>query len=50
MLGVDGFSEMVREASKLPLPEMKSQILNRIEAWRSGPAADDMSLVLIEVP
>jgi serine phosphatase RsbU (regulator of sigma subunit) len=50
MLGVEGFAEMVREASKLPLPEMKRQILARIEAWRSGPAADDMSLVLIEVP
>ena len=50
MLGVDGFGEIIREASKLPLPEMKRQILDRIEAWRSGPAADDMSLVLIEVP
>jgi PAS domain S-box-containing protein len=50
MLGVEGFSEMVREASKLPLPEMKRQILDRIAAWRHGPAADDMSLVLIEVP
>jgi len=50
MLGVEGFGEIVREASELPLPEMKRQILDRIEAWRSGPAADDMSLVLIEVP
>jgi len=51
MLGVDGFREIVQEASKLPLAEMKRQILARIEAWRSGgPAADDMSLVLIEVP
>jgi PAS domain S-box-containing protein len=50
MLGVDGFGEIVQEASKLPLPEMKRQILDRIEAWRNGPAADDMSLVLIEVP
>jgi hypothetical protein len=29
---------------------MKRQILDRIAAWRNGPAADDMSLVLIEVP
>ncbi|HXN74609.1 MAG TPA: SpoIIE family protein phosphatase [Candidatus Acidoferrales bacterium] len=50
MLGVEGFGEIVREASKLPLPEMKRQILAQIEAWRNGPAADDMSLVLIEVP
>jgi PAS domain S-box-containing protein len=51
MLGVDGFRAIVQEASKLPLAEMKRQILSRIEAWRNGgPAADDMSLVLIEVP
>jgi PAS domain S-box-containing protein len=50
MLGVEGFAEIVREASKLSLPEMKQQILERVSAWRNGPAADDMSLVLIEIP
>jgi PAS domain S-box-containing protein len=50
MLGVEGFAEIVREASKLSLPEMKQQILDRVTAWRNGPAADDMSLVLIEIP
>jgi len=50
MLGVEGFAEIVRETSKLSLPEMKQQILDRVAAWRNGPAADDMSLVLIEIP
>ena len=50
MLGVEGFAEIVRETSKLSLPEMKQQILERVAAWRYGPAADDMSLVLIEIP
>ena len=50
MLGVEGFAEIVRETSKLSLPEMKQQILERVAAWRHGPAADDMSLVLIEIP
>ena len=50
MLGVEGFAEIVRESSKLSLPEMKQQILERVSAWRNGPAADDMSLVLIEIP
>jgi phosphoserine phosphatase RsbU/P len=49
MLGVDGLSEIVRETSVLPLPRMKDEILNRIAAWRLGPPADDMSLVLLEI-
>jgi hypothetical protein len=28
---------------------MKQQILDRVAAWRGGPAADDVSLVLIEI-
>ena len=50
MLGVDGFAEIVRQASTLPLAEMKQEILDRVAAWRSGTATDDMSLVLIEIP
>jgi serine phosphatase RsbU (regulator of sigma subunit) len=50
MLGVDGLSEIVRETSKLPLQEMKEQILHRVTAWRNGPPDDDMSLVIIEIP
>ena len=50
MLGVDGLAAIVREASNLPLAEMKHEILNRVAAWRNGPAADDVSLVLVEIP
>jgi PAS domain S-box-containing protein len=49
MLGIDGLSEIVRDVSSLPLPEMKQQILNRVAAWRDGPAADDVSLVAVEL-
>jgi PAS domain S-box-containing protein len=50
MLGVEGLSEIVRETATLPLHEMKEQILHRVSAYRHGPPADDMSLVLIEIP
>jgi PAS domain S-box-containing protein len=49
MLGVDGLQEIVAEASNLPLAEMKTQILNRVGAWRHGHAQDDISLVLLEI-
>jgi PAS domain S-box-containing protein len=49
MLGVKGLSEIAREALHLPLPQMKQQILDRVAAWRYGPATDDMSLILVEV-
>jgi len=49
MLGVEGFSDIVRETSKLPLAQMKQEIVDRVAAWRSGSAADDMSLVVVEV-
>lgn len=50
MLGVDGLKEIVTDTSALPLAEMKTQILNRVASWRNGPAADDVSLVLVEIP
>jgi len=50
MLGVEGLSEIVRETSRLPLQEMKDEILQRVTAWRHGPPDDDMSLVIIEIP
>jgi hypothetical protein len=40
-LGIDGLSEIVREASKRPLPETKQTILDCIAAWQDGPPADD---------
>jgi PAS domain S-box-containing protein len=48
MLGVEGLSEIVQETSKLPLSEMRGEIVDRVAAWRNGPADDDMSLVLVE--
>jgi PAS domain S-box-containing protein len=50
MLGVEGLSEIVRETSRLPLAEMRGEIVDRVAAWRNGPADDDMSLVLVEAP
>jgi len=40
----------VRETSKLPLPQMRQEMVERVAAYRSGPADDDMSLVVVEVP
>ncbi len=49
MLGIDGLQEIVGDVSGLPVVEMKEQILNRVAAWRDGPAADDVSLVVLEL-
>ena len=49
MLGVDGLGKIVGDTLDLPLAEMKQQIIERVAAWRNGPAADDISLVLMEV-
>lgn len=49
MLGVEGLAQIATEACNLPLPAMKQQILDRVASWRSGPATDDMSLILLEV-
>ncbi len=48
-LGIEGVKRFVREASRLPFPEMKRGILERLASWREGPPADDISLVLVEV-
>jgi phosphoserine phosphatase RsbU/P len=50
MLGVDGFSEIVRQTATLSLPKMKQEIIDRVAAWRTGPATDDMSLVIVGMP
>ena len=50
MLGIGGVAEIALETSSLPLAAMKQEILDRAAAWRSGPAVDDVSLVLIEIP
>jgi PAS domain S-box-containing protein len=50
MLGVEGLAEIVRETALLPLNEMTQEIVNRVAAFRHGPPADDMSLVVVEIP
>jgi phosphoserine phosphatase RsbU/P len=49
MLGIPGLQKIVREAALEPFAEMKRIILDRVAAWREGPPADDVSLVLVEV-
>lgn len=49
MLGVEGLKEIVYDAARLPLPMMKQSIIDRVAAWRSGPAVDDISLVVLEI-
>lgn len=49
MLGTEGLRNFVRESSLLPFDEMLPAILERIAAWRLGPFADDVTLVLAEV-
>ena len=49
MLGVEGVQQFVRESAVLPFHEMKQSILDKVTAWRDGPATDDISLVLVEV-
>jgi phosphoserine phosphatase RsbU/P len=49
MLGVEGVRNFVREGARLPLREMKQSILDKVAAWREGPATDDVSLVIAEV-
>jgi phosphoserine phosphatase RsbU/P len=49
MLGIPGLQKIVREAALAPFAEMKRNILDRVAAWREGPPADDVSLVLVEV-
>jgi serine phosphatase RsbU (regulator of sigma subunit) len=49
MLGMEGFTEIVRRHAALPLADMKQAILRDVEAFRHGPATDDISLVLLEL-
>lgn len=49
MLGVEGLKKIVCDTAGLPLPMMKQQIIDRVAAWRSGPANDDISLVVLEI-
>jgi PAS domain S-box-containing protein len=49
MLGVEGFSQLVLDSAKLPLPEMRQAILDGVAAWTHGTLADDVSLIIVEV-
>jgi serine phosphatase RsbU (regulator of sigma subunit) len=49
MLHVEGLSNIVLQAAKLPLPEMRQVILDGVSTWRHGPSADDVSLIIAEV-
>ena len=49
MLDVEGFARLVLDSAKLPLPEMRQAVLDGVAAWRHGPLADDVSLVIVEV-
>jgi PAS domain S-box-containing protein len=49
MLGVEGLKEIVYATARLPLAMMKQEIIDRVATWRSGPAVDDMSLVVLEI-
>jgi phosphoserine phosphatase RsbU/P len=49
MLGINGLQQIVRDTSSLALPLMKQEIIDRVAAWRSGPAIDDISLVVLEI-
>ena len=50
MLGVEGLSDIVRDTARLSLSQMKQEIIDRVASWRYGPPADDMSLVVVEIP
>ena len=49
MLGVEGLAALVLQSAERPLGEMKQAILDGVTAWRHGPLADDVSLVIVEV-
>jgi PAS domain S-box-containing protein len=49
MLGVEGLEDLVRQSAKRALPEMRQAILDGVTAWRHGPLADDLSLVIVEL-
>lgn len=49
MLDVEGFAQLVLDSAKLPLTEMRQAVLDGVAAWRHGPLADDVSLIIVEV-
>ena len=49
MLGVEGLEDLVLQSATLTLADMQKTILDGVAAWRHGPLADDVSLVIAEV-
>src|SRR4029077_1583728 len=49
MLGVEGLENLGLQSANLPLADMQKTILDGVAAWRHGPLADDVSLVIVEV-
>jgi sigma-B regulation protein RsbU (phosphoserine phosphatase) len=49
MLGVQGLEDLVLQSATLTLADMQKTILEGVAAWRNGPLADDVSLVIVEV-
>jgi hypothetical protein len=49
MFGERGLKDLVLRSAKLTLPEMQRAILDGVAAWRHGPLADDLTLVVVEV-
>jgi hypothetical protein len=49
MLGVEGLEDLVLQSATLTLADMQKSILDGVAAWRHGPRADDVSLVIAEV-
>jgi phosphoserine phosphatase RsbU/P len=49
MLGVEGLEDLVLQSAALTLADMQKSILDGVAAWRHGPLADDVSLVIVEV-
>lgn len=49
MLGVEGLADLVCQSAKQSPSEMSHAILDGVTAWKQGPLADDVSLVIVEV-
>jgi PAS domain S-box-containing protein len=49
MLDVEGLETLVYQSATRTLPKMSQAILDGVAAWRHGPLADDVSLIIMEV-
>jgi sigma-B regulation protein RsbU (phosphoserine phosphatase) len=49
MLGVDGLEKIVARSVAYPVDQVVEYVLGEVNAFRHGPATDDVSLVVLEV-